>query len=395
MRAKQFWNGNTAAAQAVKLCDVQVVAAYPITPQTALVEQIAADLSNGEMDARMIAVESEHSAMSACAGASSVGARTFTATSSQGLIYMSEVLHMTSGCRLPVVMAVVHRAVSAPVNTSSDQQDSMLQRDAGWIILECKSAQEVHDTIPMAYRLAEDASVHLPVMVCFNGFTISHTSEEIDCLSHEDVKAIIAPISGLQRPLLDVGQPFQLGQLLPADAYSEYQFKKHSALKNAEGVIDRAHEEFAEVTGRQYAGVESYLCDDADIIFVGMGSIMTTAKWVVGNLRDQGERVGIACVRLFRPFPEKALLNATRNAKILAVVEKNIGLGTSGMMYPDIARTFCNYEVRPKMLNLIVGLGGRNVPPETIERCYKYAKDALELGVTEPVLWPDTELEGL
>jgi pyruvate ferredoxin oxidoreductase alpha subunit len=247
----------------------------------------------------------------------------------------------------------------------------------------------------MAYRIAEDASVHLPVMVCFDGFTISHTSEEIDCLSQEDVTAIIAPISGLQRPLLDVEQPFQLGQLLPADAYSEYQFKKHSALKNAEGMIDRAHEEFAEVTGRQYAGVESYLCDDAEIILVGMGSIMTTAKWVVGNLRDQGERVGIACVRLFRPFPEKALLDATRNAKILAVVEKNIGLGTSGMMYPDIARTFCNYEVRPKMINLIVGLGGRNVPPETIERCYRFAKDALDLGVTEPVLWPDTELEGL
>ena len=184
MTNKQFWNGNMAAAQAVKLCNVRVVAAYPITPQTALMEQVASDISNGFMDARMIAVESEHSAMSACAGASLVGARTFTATSSQGLIYMSEVLHMTSGCRLPVVMAVIHRSISSPVNTSADQQDSMLQRDAGWVILECRSAQELHDTIPMAYRIAEDPSVHLPVMVCFDGFTISHTSEEVKSLSH-------------------------------------------------------------------------------------------------------------------------------------------------------------------------------------------------------------------
>lgn len=393
--AKQFWNGNTAAAQAVRLCNVQIVAAYPITPQTTLVEQVAYDISNGLLDARMITVESEHSAMSACAGASLVGARTFTATSSQGLIYMSEVLHMTSGCRIPVVMAVVHRAISAPVNTFSDQQDSMLQRDAGWIIFECRSAQEVHDTIPMAYRVAEDPSVHLPVMVCFDGFTISHTSEEVESLSQEDVETILAPVTGLSRPLLDVDQPFQLNQLLPADAYSEYQYKKHSALKNAIGVIDMAQEEFAKVTGRQYSSVESYLCDDAEIVLVGMGSIMSSTKWVISNLREQGEKIGIASVRLFRPFPEKALLNATRNARVLAVVEKNIGLGTSGMMFPDIARIFCNDDVRPKMLNLIVGLGGRNVPPETIERCYRIAKDALEVGVVEQVLWPDTDLEGL
>lgn len=393
--AKQFWNGNTAAAQAVRLCNVQIVAAYPITPQTTLVEQVAYDISNGLLDARMITVESEHSAMSACAGASLVGARTFTATSSQGLIYMSEVLHMTSGCRIPVVMAVVHRAISAPVNTFSDQQDSMLQRDAGWIIFECRSAQEVHDTIPMAYRVAEDPSVHLPVMVCFDGFTISHTSEEVESLSQEDVETILAPVTGLSRPLLDVDQPFQLNQLLPADAYSEYQYKKHSALKNAIGVIDMAQEEFAKVTGRQYSSVESYLCDDAEIVLVGMGSIMSSTKWVISNLREQGEKIGIASVRLFRPFPEKALLNATRNARVLAVVEKNIGLGTSGMMFPDIARIFCNDDVRPKMLNLIVGLGGRNVPPATIERCYRIAKDALEVGVVEQVLWPDTDLEGL
>ena len=190
-------------------------------------------------------------------------------------------------------------------------------------------------------------------------------------------------------------QPFQLNQLLPADAYSEYQYKKHSALKNAIGVIDTAQEEFAKVTGRHYPSVESYLCDDAEIVLVGMGSIMSSAKWVVNNLREQGEKVGIASVRLFRPFPEKAFLDATRNARVLAVIDKNIGLGTSGMMFPDVTRIFCNDDVRPRMLNLIVGLGGRNVSPETIERCYRIAKDALERGVTENVLWPDTDLEGL
>ena len=390
--AKQFWNGNMAAAQAVRLCNVQVVAAYPITPQTALVEQVASDISNGLMNARMIAVESEHSAMSACAGASVVGARTFTATSSQGLIYMSEVLHMTSGCRLPVVMAVVHRSVSAPVNTSADQQDSMLQRDAGWIIFECRSAQEVHDTIPMAYRIAEDPSVHLPVMVCFDGFTISHTSEEVDSLSQEEAEAVLYPVQGLPRPILDVNHPFQLNQLLPADAYSEYQYKKHSALRNAMGVIDIAQDEFGKATGRDYASVEPYLCDDAEVIFVGMGSVMSSSKWVVNNLRERGEKVGLVSLRLFRPFPEVALREATKNARVLAVLEKNIGLGTSGMMFPDVLRSFCNDDARPKMLDFIVGLGGRNVPPDTIERCYKMAKDAVEVGVTEEVLWPDTDM---
>lgn len=393
--AKEFWNGNRAAAEAVKMCNVHVVAAYPITPQTALVEHIASFINNGFMDARMIAVESEHSAMSACAGASSVGARTFTASSSQGIIYMSEVLHMTSGCRFPVVMAVVHRAVSAPVNTSSDQQDSMLVRDAGWIILECGSAQEVHDTIPMAYRIAEDPSVHLPVMVCFDGFTISHTSEQVESLSPEEVEAILKPVSDIDRPVLDVDHPFQLNQLLPAIAYSEYQYKKHMALKNAVSVIDTAHEEFAKVTGRHYSGVESYLCDDAEIVFVSAGSTSDIIKWVVDELRKQGEKVGVASIRQFRPFPERGLFTAAGNARLLAVVEKNIGLGTSGMMFPDVTRTFCNDDVCPRFLNFVVGLGGRSVMPETIEKSYRISKDAMKNGVTETTFWPDTDLEGL
>jgi len=393
--ANEFWNGNKAAAEAVRLCDVKVVAAYPITPQTTLVEHIASFVSNALMDARMIAVESEHSAMSACAGASSVGARTFTASSSQGIIYMSEVLHMTSGCRLPVVMAVVHRAISAPVNISSDQQDSMLVRDAGWVILECCSAQEVHDTIPIAYRIAEDPSVHLPVMVCFDGFTISHTSEEVESLSSDEVDVVLGPVSGLPRPVLDVSHPFQLNQLLTDQAYSEYQYKKHMSLRNAEAVIGAAYDEFAKVTGRYYPIVESYLCDDAEIIFIGMGSVTNTVKWVVNNLRKQGEKVGIVTIRELRPFPEKALLDAVRAAKLLAVIEKNIGLGTSGMMFPDVVGTFCNGEIHPKILNFIVGLGGRSVMPEAIEKSYRIAMDAMETRVAERVFWPDTDLEGL
>ncbi len=395
MTVKHFCNGNEAAAQGVRLCNVQVVAAYPITPQTSLVEHVASDISNGLLNARMIVVESEHSAMSACAGASLVGARTFTATSSQGLIYMSEVLHMTSGCRLPVVMAVVHRAISSPVNMFSDQQDSMLQRDAGWVIFECKSVQEVQDTIPIAYRVAEDPSVHLPAMVCYDGFNISHTSEELEPLSLEDVETFLAPVTGLPRPLFDVNQPFQLGNLLPAVAFSEYQYKKHTALRNSIEVIEIAQEGFAKITGRRYFDVESYFCDDAEVILVGMGSIMNTAKWTVNKLREQGEKVGIVSIRLFRPFPEQAFIEATKKAKVIGVMERNIGLGTSGMMFPDITRVFYDADVRPKLLNFIIGLGGRDVPPETIERCYNIAKDASELGVTEQVIWPDTDLEGL
>ncbi|MDY6833743.1 MAG: pyruvate ferredoxin oxidoreductase [Chloroflexota bacterium] len=390
--AKEFWNGNTSAAEAVKLCGVEVVAAYPITPQTALMEQVAANIGNGLMNARMVPVESEHSAMSTCAGASVVGARTFTATSSQGLIYMSEVLHMTSGCRLPVVMAVVHRSVSAPVNTSADQQDSMLQRDAGWVMLECNSAQDVYDTIPMAYRIGEDPSVHLPVMVCFDGFTISHTSEEVESLSHDEVDGILAPVNALRRPVLDVDQPFQLNQLLPADAYSEYQYKKHMALKRAIGVVESTHQEFADNIGRHYSTVDAYLCEDAEVIYVGMGSIMSSTKWVVNKLRESGKKVGLVSVRLFRPFPEDMLVHTTANAKVLAVIEKNIGLGTSGMMFPDVVRAFCNNQTRPGMLNFIVGLGGRNVPPETIERCYELSDRYINGEVNDIVLWPDTNI---
>jgi len=393
--SRNFWNGNTAAAEGVKLCNVQVVAAYPITPQTSLVEKIALNINNGYMDARIIPVESEHSAMSACAGASLIGVRTFTATSSQGLIYMSEVLHMTSGCRLPVVMAVVHRAVSAPVNTSSDQQDSMLQRDAGWIIFECGSAQEVHDTIPIAYRIAEDPSVHLPVMVCYDGFTISHTSETVDSPSQQEVDAFLDRVSNSQRPILDVNHPFQVNQLLPSDAFSEYQYKKHVALKDALVVIDSSFDEFDKVTGRHYSSVDKYLCDDAEIIIVGMGSVMSSTRWVVNRLRENGEKVGMVNIRLFRPFPEKAVFDATKRARVLAVMEKNIGLGTSGMMFPDIVRTFCNSDLSPRILNFIIGLGGRNVTPEIIEKCYRMSRDTLDKEVTENVFWPDTILEGL
>lgn len=395
---QEFWNGNRAAAEAARLCRVQTVAAYPITPQTGVVEHLAALINNGALEAEMIHVESEHSAMSACAGAAAVGARTFTASCSQGLMLMGEVLFMTSGCRLPVVMAVANRSLSAPVNIWGDQQDSLVLRDSGWVQLYSSTAQETYDNIIQAYRIAEDGRVCLPVMVCYDGFYISHVSETVETLTQEETDEFL-PLNHKPRwTVLDVDNPFQLNQLLPPVAYSEYQYRKHTAMLRAREVAAEAGKEFGEKFHRSYGLLESYLCHDAEVIIVGLGSLTRTAQWVVNKLRGRGEKAGLVSVRMFRPFPEKEFLEAVKGARLLVVFDKDLGFGTSGMLYPDITRVLYHLDRRPMALNFIVGLGGRDVTPETIEHAYFRARVVLQDGLkdtTETLFWPDTNLEGL
>ncbi len=395
---REFWNGNRAAAEAAKLCRVQTVAAYPITPQTGVVEHISALIHNGELEAEMVHVESEHSAMSACAGAATMGARTFTASCSQGLMLMGEVLFMTSGCRLPVVMAVANRSLSAPVNIWGDQQDSLVLRDSGWIQLYSATVQEAYDNVLQAYRIAEDERVCLPVMVCYDGFYISHVSETVETLTQEQADEFLPSNETPGWTVLDVDNPFQLNQLLPPVAYSEYQYRKHSAMLRAREVATEVGEEFGEKFGRGYGLLDSYQCEDAEFIMVGMGSLTGTAKWVVNKLRGRGEKAGMVGVRMFRPFPEKEFAEATKGARALIVFDRAIGFGTCGMLYYDVTRVLYHLEKKPMALNFIVGLGGRDVTPEFIEHSYFRARMVVQDGLqdtTQTLFWPDADLEGL
>lgn len=375
-----------AAAQATKQARVQVIAAYPITPQTHTVEYLSEFINDGELDAELIKVESEHSALSACAGASAVGARAFTASCSQGLALMTEVVYFTSGMRFPVVMAVANRTLSVPVNIWPDHQDTLVLRDSGWLQLYAGSVQEVHDLILCAFRIAEDDEVMLPCMVSYDGFILSHASEPVQTLSQELVDGFLPPPGITSRPILDPANPLQFGEVLFPDWYPDFEYKKHRALADSLVVIDGVFEKFGELTNRKWSVVDSWQCEDADTVIVGIGSMMQTARHTAKQLRARGERVGVVNLRVFRPFPEKLLVDAVGKADTVLVLDRDIGYGTSGMVYPDVTRTFYHQDHRPRLLNFIIGTGGKDITPTTIERC-------LELGKQDhgekTVFWPD------
>lgn len=386
---REFWSGNMAAAQAAKLARCQVIAAYPITPQTHTVEYISEFIANGELHAELVKVESEHSALSVCAGASAVGARAFTASCSQGLQLMSEVLYFTSGMRFPVVMAIAHRTLSVPVNIWPDHQDTLVNRDCGWIQIYTNSIQEVYDQTLMAFRISEDNDVCLPIMVSYDGFILSHASEAVDTIEQGEADGFIPKPGKTDRPIMDPAHPLQFGEVLFPNWYPDYEYKKHMALVNSKEVIQRVYEEFEKRFGRKYGLIDTYRCEDADVIFLGLGSMMSTTKWIVERLREQGEKVGQLNIRAFRPLPEEEIAKAVANAKTLAVLDRDIGYGTSGMVFSDITRILNNREKMPKALNFIIGLGGKDIVPQTIENCYTIAKAGFQ-GQT--VFWPDANI---
>jgi len=362
-------DGNHAAAQGVKLSRVQVIAAYPITPQSPVTEKLSEFVEGRELDAQYIAVESEHSALAVCTSASMVGARTFTATSSHGLAYMHEMLHWAAGARLPVVLACVNRAIGAPWNVLNDQQDSISQRDTGWIQIYARNNQEILDSVIQAYKIAE--SVYVPVMVCYDGYILSHTEMPVDVPAQKDVDRFLPPYK--PHTILDPANPKNYNLVTLANprinaegvlchGYMELRYLLQEALQNSRETIIKVGQEFGELFDRSYANMfwENRL-DDADIVIVAMGSLAMEAIVAADMLREIGHKVGVLGLRVFRPFPKADVAKALKKSRLVVVFDKNISYGLEGATCSEIKSALYGSSIRAVIRNFIVGLGGRDV----------------------------------
>ncbi|MEM1539758.1 MAG: transketolase C-terminal domain-containing protein [Candidatus Bathyarchaeia archaeon] len=376
-------NGNEAVAYAVKQSDVDVVAAYPITPQTIIVERFSAYVANGEVKTAFVCTESEHSAITACLAASLTGARTFTASASAGLALMHEMLFVTSGCRAPVVMAIANRALSAPLNIHGDQSDTMAQRDSGWIQIYVENAQEVYDTVIQAFRIAEHPDVLLPTMVCLDGFQLSHSVENVNVLPDDVVKKFVGvrqfPLvlthEGKMVPLkLDPENPMTMGPMAFPNYYFEFKRQQEEAMKNALRVIREVHDEYAKISGRSYGDglLDLYFLEDAEIAIVCLGSTAGTVKTVVDELRNEGVKAGLLRMRTFRPLPVDGIKEALKHVKAVAVMDKSMSFGGfGGAVFHEIRHALYDLDEKPFVVNYIYGLGGRDTSPMQIREIYK------------------------
>jgi len=349
-----------AIAEAVKLANADVVAAYPITPQTHIVEDIAELVANGELDAAYIPVESEHSAMSACLGASAVGARTFTATAGQGLELMHEVLYVASSMRLPIVMAVANRALSAPISIWGDHSDVMSVRDTGWIQIFAANGQETFDNMLCAFRIAEDRRVLLPVMVHLDGFHLTHMIEPIWIPEQGDVDKFIPPY---QYPLpLNPDKPATMGAFGLPFIYEETKMAQEANLTASKEVILQCWKEFASSFNRCYSPVECYHCEDAKVLLLTMGSFSETAMDAIDKMRNKGKSVGVVKLRLWRPFPFDEIRQAVKNAEVLIVLDRALSFGgPGGPVCSEIRSALYSQDKKPKVIGFVGGLGGRDI----------------------------------
>lgn len=355
--------GSHAIAHAVKYCRPQVIAAYPITPQTHIVEALAEMVANCELDADYITVESEFSALSACLGASAAGSRTYSATTSQGLALMFEVCFNCAGMRLPVVMSIANRALGAPLSIWNDQQDSISLRDSGWMQMYAEDNQEATDLHYIAYKVAENHKVLLPAFVCFDGFILSHTYEPVETLTQEQVDQYLPPFAPLQR--LDSADPISFGLFAAPDYYMEFRYEIDQALKGAGKVMVEAGKEFSEMFGRDYRDlVEGYRLEDADCALVAMGSICGTVKDAIDEMRKEGKKVGLLKIRTFRPFPTGEVRKALSHVNRVAVLDKNISLGSKGAVALEVKDAL--YGTQIPVLDYIIALGGRDVRKKDI-----------------------------
>ena len=350
-------NGNHAVSFGAKSSKVEVIAAYPITPQTEIVEKLSTMVFNKELNAKFIKVESEHSAMAACIGAAATGARAFTATSSQGLALMHEMLHWAANARLPVVMANVNRAMGPPWNIWSDQTDSLAQRDTGWLQFYCKDNQEIFDTIIQAYKICEKVS--LPAMVVLDAFILSHTSEIIDIPDQKMVDNFLPSFNPKYK--LDPDHPRTFGGLTGPDLYYELRYKIQEAMENALEVTKDVDKEFGKIFGRSYGLVEKYRCKDANVILVVSGSMASTAEEAVDLMRKKGKKVGLVRIRTFRPFPKDEIRKIAKGKQAIGVVDRNISFGSEGIFFQEVKSALCNEKERGPVLGFIAGLGGRDV----------------------------------
>ncbi|HSV50351.1 MAG TPA: transketolase C-terminal domain-containing protein [Candidatus Acidoferrales bacterium] len=391
-------NGDEAIALGVKQCDVDVVAAYPITPQTIIVEKFSEYVANGEVKTNYVCTESEHSAMTACIAASATGARTFTASASAGLALMHEMLFVASGSRVPIVMAVANRALSSPLNIHGDQSDSMAERDSGWIQLYVENAQEAYDTVIQSFKIAEALNISLPVIVGLDGFIVSHTLENAHVLSDD---AVLHFVGGRKLPFvmthegkmvpfkLDPATPMTMGPNVSPAFYFEFKRQQVEAMKNALTVIKEINTQYAKISGRSYGNglIDTYQLSDAEIAIIVVGSTAGTLKVIVDELRQEGLKVGLLRLRSFRPFPVEDIRNALRNIRVVAVMDKAMSPGgLGGPVFNEVRNVMYDQKQRPIIVSYIFGLGGRDSSPSDLKKIYEDLAKTAKTGQAEPLV---------
>ena len=385
MGIRERLSGNEAAAIAMKQINPDVVAAFPITPSTEIPQYFSTFVSNGAVDTEFVAVESEHSAMSACIGAQAAGARAMTATSANGLSLMWEMIYIASSLRLPIVMSLVNRAVSGPLNIHNDHSDAMGVRDSGWIMLFSENNQEAYDNLLMAHRIAEHKDVQLPLMVCQDGFITSHSIENIELLEDDKVREFVGKYNP-EHYLLNREEPIAVGPLDLQGYLFEHKTAQAMAMKNAKKVIAEVSEEFEKITGRKYEFFEKYKLDDAEVAIVCMNSTAGTAKHVVNNLRNTGIKAGLLKIRMFRPFPAEEIAEALKDIKAVAILDKADSLnGAGGALFEDVTSGMFVNKIQVPTINYVYGIGGRDTTEKDIKKVYE---DLLEIANTGDIKNP-------
>ena len=382
MSIRERLSGNEAVATAMKQINPDVVAAFPITPSTEIPQYFSTFVSNGQVDTEFVAVESEHSAMSACIGAEAAGARAMTATSANGLSLMWEMIYIASSLRLPIVLSLVNRAVSGPLNIHNDHSDAMGVRDAGWIMLFSENNQEAYDNTIMAHRIAENKNVQLPLMVCQDGFITSHSIENIELIEDEKVKEFVGKYHP-EHYLLNKKEPIAVGPLDLQAYLFEHKFQQAEAMRNAKQVILDVSKDFEKMTGRSYGLFEEYKLDDAEFAIVCMNSTAGTTKFVVDSLREKGIKAGLLKIRVYRPFPDKEVANALSHLKAVAVLDKADSLnGIGGALFEDVTSSLFVNRVSVPVVNYVYGIGGRDTKTDDIESVFY---DLLKIQETEKI----------
>jgi len=370
-----------AAAEAVKQANVDVISAYPITPQTHIVEHLSELVANGEFDAEFFCVESEHSALSVCVGAAATGARTFTCTSSQGLALMSEITYIASGLRLPMLMIIANRTISAPLSIWNDHSDTMSIRDCGWIQFFVENGQEVYDHVFVSYRLAEDRNVLFPVIINMDGFILSHVIEPIEMIEQEKIDQFLPPYQPLHR--LHPDRPVTMGAFALPSIFAEAKKAQEEALRSSMPNIIETWKAFGDITGRHYHPVETYKTEDADTLLVTMGSCGETASVAVDKMREGGRSVGLVKIRLWRPFPFDELKKATLHSKQLVVIDRAISVGACGPVASEVKAALYGNDQRPSVYNFVAGISGRDVTPSDFVKMVDKAEIEIEEGNKE------------
>lgn len=389
---KDFVSGDDAVAIGVKLVKPDVIAAYPITPQTIVVERLSEYVEDGSLNSQYIHVESEHSAIMAALGSSAIGSRTFTATSSQGLLYMAEGLPYVSGSRFPVVMMNANRATAVPWSIYNDHNDSMMFVNSGWIQVYVEDAQEALDMVIQAYKVAEEPSVMTPVMINVDGFILTHTYELVEIPEQEQVDQFLPPYATDHKMSLDKPMSVCIG--VGPDYHTEFRYKQHQDFSQAAEFVQKVDQEFADTFGRSYGGlVERYFCDDAEAVLVTVGSVTSTARAVVDKMRNDGHKVGLLKLRYIRPFPIEDFISLGKSVKTIGVLDKNISYGYEGTVYTNVNSALSRLNKPIHTLNFIAGLGGRNISKDDIEGMFLDLLNLDENNTQDRVKFIDMNLE--